>query len=295
MPARLRVARVPRVAATFLLSGALAVTSLAVLAGSTGTAAASVGTTASSLAVAGSTPVTGRVSFWTSAATVKPDTVVGFGAEVTASNGARVPGATVTFVYYRHTATSDWVVMGVGVTDSTGIARLSYRLGSGIFLTRVFVKYQTTAVAGNATLAAGAVASGVARTTVVQPVSSAEALLNLKFARVLALAAALRGRPYEYAAAGPYAFDCSGYTQYVYSHAAGIYLPHNAAEQYTVSEKISRSAIRPGDLIFFYSSGGIYHVAIYAGSGLIWHAPYPGTTVRLERIWTSSWVAGRVI
>ena len=113
--------------------------------------------------------------------------------------------------------------------------------------------------------------------------------------RVLGLAAALRGRPYVYGASGPYAFDCSGFTRFVFGHAVGLSLVHNAAAQYAHSVKIARSAVRPGDLVFYTWGAYAYHVGIYAGGGLIWDAPYPGQSVRLEAIATSSWVAGRVL
>jgi cell wall-associated NlpC family hydrolase len=114
-------------------------------------------------------------------------------------------------------------------------------------------------------------------------------------ALVLRLAAALRGRPYHYGAVGPRAFDCSGFTRYVFGHAVHRALPHSSAAQYRLSHKIAKSAIRPGDLVFFTSGGHVYHVGIYAGHGLIWHAPHTGDHVRLARISTSSWVAGRVL
>jgi cell wall-associated NlpC family hydrolase len=118
---------------------------------------------------------------------------------------------------------------------------------------------------------------------------------QIERARVLRLAAALRGRPYQYGASGPGAFDCSGYTRYVFWHATRHLLPHSAAGQERISHRIARSAIRPGDLVFFVSGGYAYHVGIYAGHGLIWHAPHTGDHVRLSRIYTSSWVAGRVL
>ena len=50
----------------------------------------------------------------------------------------------------------------------------------------------------------------------------------------------------------------------------------------------------PGDLVFFTGSGGVYHVAIYAGDGTVWHAPHSGAVVSQEPIWTSSVFYGRV-
>jgi cell wall-associated NlpC family hydrolase len=113
--------------------------------------------------------------------------------------------------------------------------------------------------------------------------------------KVLAYAASLRGRPYVYGAAGPSSFDCSGYTRYVFAHSVGRSLVHSSASQYAGSVKIANSAIRPGDLVFYTSGGRVYHVGIYAGGGLMWDAPHTGAVVRLEKITTSSWVAGRVL
>jgi cell wall-associated NlpC family hydrolase len=114
-------------------------------------------------------------------------------------------------------------------------------------------------------------------------------------ARVLRVAASLRGRPYAYGASGPGSFDCSGFTRYVFRLAAHRLLPHSSAAQASLAHRIPRSAVRPGDLVFFTAGSHVYHVAIYAGHGLIWHAPHTGDHVRLQPIPTSSWVAGRVL
>lgn len=113
-------------------------------------------------------------------------------------------------------------------------------------------------------------------------------------ARVVRTARAQAGDPYVYGAAGPNAFDCSGLTMYVYRVAAHKRLPHNSAAQQGSTRRITAKAARPGDLVFFHDGGGVYHVAIYAGHHAVWHAPYPGTRVRRERIWTSAVTYGRV-
>jgi cell wall-associated NlpC family hydrolase len=111
--------------------------------------------------------------------------------------------------------------------------------------------------------------------------------------RIVGIARSQAGKPYSYGASGPGAYDCSGLTMWVYRH-IGVHLPHNSAAQAGRAHHISRAAARRGDLVFFHDGGGVYHVAIYAGGNTVWHAPYSGTRVRKERIWTRSVSFGRV-
>jgi len=112
--------------------------------------------------------------------------------------------------------------------------------------------------------------------------------------RVLAEAAKHKHKQYAHGGKGPRVFDCSGFTRYVYGKAVKKHLPRTSRAQYAAARKISRSQVRPGDLVFFRSSSGrVYHVAIYAGGGRIWHASNPRTDVLLSKIWTKNWVAGR--
>lgn len=96
-------------------------------------------------------------------------------------------------------------------------------------------------------------------------------------ASALAFAKAQVGEPYVFGAAGPSSWDCSGLTMMAW-RAAGVSLPHSAHEQYNVvGHKVSMAELQPGDLVMFY--GGMHHVGIYAGNGLVVHAPRPGTSV----------------
>ncbi|MFI7429764.1 NlpC/P60 family protein [Micromonospora sp. NPDC049836] len=83
------------------------------------------------------------------------------------------------------------------------------------------------------------------------------------------------GKPYVYGADGPGGYDCSGLTLAAW-RAAGKSLPHNAAMQWDATVRISRSSLRPGDLVFY---SGLGHVAIYVGSGQIIDAPSAGRNV----------------
>ncbi|KAA6223586.1 NlpC/P60 family protein [Streptomyces albofaciens JCM 4342] len=138
-----------------------------------------------------------------------------------------------------------------------------------------------------------AVALATVGGTLVVPGASADAEAASTSMAALRTAASKKGSPYKYGASGPYRFDCSGLTLYSFKR-AGKRLPRTAAAQYNRTRHLSASARRPGDLVFFHSRRGIYHVGIYAGNGRIWHAPKPGTVVRLERIWSRSVSYGRI-
>jgi peptidoglycan DL-endopeptidase CwlO len=110
----------------------------------------------------------------------------------------------------------------------------------------------------------------------------------------VATAYAQLGDPYEWGAAGPDSFDCSGLTLYSWL-AGGVSLPHNSAMQYAVTVHIDMSQIQPGDLVF-YGWSSIDHVAIYVGGGQIIHAPHEGDVVRLDSVyyWDDLRGVGRV-
>lgn len=117
------------------------------------------------------------------------------------------------------------------------------------------------------------------------PAPASGALAALAFAR------AQIGEPYRWGAAGPDAWDCSGLTMGAW-HAGGISLPHYSVAQYSQSTPISKSQLKVGDLVFWGSSSSpssIYHVALYAGNGMIVQAPRTGRDV--EEVSMYYWIA----
>lgn len=66
--------------------------------------------------------------------------------------------------------------------------------------------------------------------------------------------------------------DCSAFSQLFFSTIYGISLPRTSKEQYYKSEKISRSHLEEGDLIFFNTRGGVSHVGIYLQNNKFVHA-----------------------
>lgn len=72
------------------------------------------------------------------------------------------------------------------------------------------------------------------------------------------------GKPYRHGMKGPNAFDCSGFTSYVYKQ-FGYSISPASRIQYTDGEKVDRKQLRKGDLVFFTSrSSGknVGHVGI---------------------------------
>jgi cell wall-associated NlpC family hydrolase len=100
------------------------------------------------------------------------------------------------------------------------------------------------------------------------------------------------GKPYEWGAAGPNSFDCSGLTMYAW-RAGGRSLPHSSRAQWSATTRVSVSAVQPGDILFYGSP--IHHVGIYVGGGQMVEAPETGEYVRYASIYRSDLVgAGRV-
>lgn len=76
--------------------------------------------------------------------------------------------------------------------------------------------------------------------------------------------------------------DCSGFTMRIYQK-FGISLPHYSGSQPAYGKKISRSEIRPGDLIFYGNGRRINHVAIYIGNGQIVHASNKRDGIKISK------------
>lgn len=86
------------------------------------------------------------------------------------------------------------------------------------------------------------------------------------------------GKPYVWGAAGPDAFDCSGLVMRAWE-AAGVPLPHYTYSIWQTGRHITRSQLRPGDLVFPH---GLGHVQIYIGGGNVIEAPHKGAVVRIS-------------
>jgi len=87
------------------------------------------------------------------------------------------------------------------------------------------------------------------------------------------------GKPYEWGAEGPEAYDCSGLTSEAWGH-AGRPIPRTSQEQWARLPRIPLRELRPGDLVVYFPKAT--HVAIYLGGGQVVQAPRTGEKVKVS-------------
>ncbi|AEY66476.1 NlpC/P60 family protein [Clostridium sp. BNL1100] len=106
--------------------------------------------------------------------------------------------------------------------------------------------------------------------------------------RVIAYAKKFIGVRYVYGGKSPSGFDCSGYVGYVYKN-FGVSLNSSASSMYSNGTRVSKTALRAGDLLFFdassrKSAGAIDHVGIYLGNNQFIHASTSNGKVLIQSL-----------
>ncbi|QLL73872.1 NlpC/P60 family protein [Lactobacillus crispatus] len=91
------------------------------------------------------------------------------------------------------------------------------------------------------------------------------------------------GHRYVWGAGGPTTFDCSGLVMYALKHAYGIDYPHFSGAQYALTQHISKSQAKPGDLVF-WGHGGSEHVGVYAGGSKYYSAESPSQGIHMNTL-----------
>jgi cell wall-associated NlpC family hydrolase len=108
--------------------------------------------------------------------------------------------------------------------------------------------------------------------------------------RVVRLALSAVGRPYVFGAAGPSAFDCSGFAQWVYTQ-AGRSLERTIPQQLAAGTPVAVNALKPGDLLAYVRTytPGLSHVGIYVGNNQMIHAADESQGVRISNTQDPYW------
>ncbi len=107
---------------------------------------------------------------------------------------------------------------------------------------------------------------------------------------ISSIAYSLVGMPYASGANGPYAFDCSGFVQYVYSQ-VGINVSRSSSTQLYDGYAVSYEEAQPGDILSWgYVDGVATHSALYVGNGQMVHAANPSQGVIASDV--AAWTRG---
>lgn len=97
------------------------------------------------------------------------------------------------------------------------------------------------------------------------------------------------GTPYHLGGTTKRGVDCSAFSQFLFSAVYNISLPRTAKDQYRNTNRISRTELKEGDLIFFNTRGGISHVGVYLQNNKFVHASASGG-VMISDIFDPYWL-----
>jgi len=80
------------------------------------------------------------------------------------------------------------------------------------------------------------------------------------------------GTRYMYGGTGRNGIDCSALAGNLLGQVFGIKTPRTARDMYAAAQKLDRSELKEGDLVFFNTRGGVSHVGVYLSNGYFTHA-----------------------
>jgi len=111
-------------------------------------------------------------------------------------------------------------------------------------------------------------------------------------ASLLASARTFLGVPYRFGGTDRRGMDCSGFVYVSFREAFRYTIPRTSQGMYNWAQRIPRSELQPGDLVFFVTVGTrVSHVGIYVGEGRFIHSASagPNTGVIYSRLDESFW------
>lgn len=137
-------------------------------------------------------------------------------------------------------------------------------------------------------------ANAADKTDLLQQSDAAGTLKNMPEAiqNLLAFALSKVGLSYRRGGDSPESgFDCSGFVLYVFDRVEGIELPHSSNDISQIGNRIEKTKLLPGDLVFFQIlHHAISHVGIYLGNGQFIHASSSSTgNVVISNLNASYW------
>ena len=85
-------------------------------------------------------------------------------------------------------------------------------------------------------------------------------------------------------------FDCSGLIWWAFRQ-HGVSVPRVTRDQASAGSGVSRSNLRPGDILVFKTRSGPagLHTALYAGNGAFVHSPSSGKRIRMNGMNEEYW------
>lgn len=123
--------------------------------------------------------------------------------------------------------------------------------------------------------------------------ASLHSLPSASITNVIDRAHELLGTPYKWGGMSvEQGFDCSSLLVYLFRTQANIQIPRTTAAMHrSTAATIQRSALKPGDAVFFKGngSGQVSHVGLYIGEGKFIHSPRTGKNVRIDSLSNSYW------
>jgi len=114
--------------------------------------------------------------------------------------------------------------------------------------------------------------------------------MTINGSQIVAEVMKFKGDTYVYGAAGPSTFDCSGLVQYALEQLGIKNVPRTSEQQWAWVDKVNRSQLAPGDLVFAQFPGDNAspgHVGIYVGNDQVLSAEDPASGVQTSSL--SSW------
>lgn len=101
-------------------------------------------------------------------------------------------------------------------------------------------------------------------------------------------AASWEGVPHRWGGTTRRGIDCSGLTQVMYARVLGLNLPRDTERQARTGERVRRSALQPGDLVFFKTGRKTRHVGVYLSGNEFVHAS-SSSGVTISSLETDYW------